>query len=111
MVQTTLTRDEVHRARPFRLYVLAKDLVVQHREDGGNVIPAGRLVFLMAEKDPEVPEEYLAANGLLSVLPGALSADCPPDTSYIPFRKPRRLLVAPMAKEREWLGLAQAKTR
>jgi hypothetical protein len=103
---TSLTISQVREARKHRYYILTQDVIAQHPEDGGIVIPAGRMVHSLKRGAPDNEYTYVTAE-MYVLAPGVVDtrSGLPPDIVKMkaPIKRPFRILVLPKGEECSYL--------
>ena len=106
VLSTPLTKSQVSQAKKLRFYLLAQDLIAQHPEDGGVVIPAGRMIHTLQDRSPDSEYTYVASE-MYVVSPGTVDirSGLPEDVVRIKAsrKRPIRFLVLPEGKECAYL--------
>jgi len=107
--RTALTKPQVALARKLSLYLLLRPVVAQHELDGGTVIPAGKMIFVLEQKDDVPQYTYRCTEMIVAApyrvdprqgLPEGVLRMSTSDTS------PFRIMVCPTGQELEWLRRA-----
>lgn len=110
-IKTPLSKSQILEASKYRLYLLVKDAVVQHADDGGAILPAGRMIHLLDPQAPELEDEYLALELYIDTPQYCDPRSGLPEgvTHAQNGGRGFRLLPVPLGQEQEWLRVASEK--